>query len=394
MLSVLMAHNYYRQRYPSGENEVFEAESRLLTANGHRVNRYVRKSDSIAAFSAKRRALLPVQVMWSREAYTEIRNIVAETRPDIAHFHNTFPLISVSALRACRELGVPVVQTLHNYRPLCMNGQLFRDGKACSSCVRNPVSWAGMLHRCYRGSLAYSGAMALMQFAQNMVGSYARDVDLFLAPSQWVRQMYIAAGYAAEKISVKPHFVEDPVAPYAGERQYALFVGRLSPEKGVPTLVAAWRQLPHIPLIVIGDGPQAEELKGLSEQLSNVTCLGSVDRAVVLRYIQRASCLIVPSEAPETFGVVAIEGLACGTPVIATKVGALPEIVVHDFNGYLFNRGDAKDLAARVEYLWTHRGYARKLGSNARQDYERRFTAKNNYEQLIREYSKVVESHS
>src|ERR1700730_5097170 len=270
MLSVLIAHNYYRTSSPSGEGQVFEAEADLLTAKGHVVHRNIRRSDEIAQFPLRKRAALLAQIIWSHKTYLEIKTLLTNLRPDVAHFHNTFPLISVSAFQACREFGVPIVQTLHNYRSLCMNGLLFRDGAACHSCLDRSTPWAGVLHRCYRGSLAHSGAMALLQFAQKAIGSYARDVDLFIAPSEFVRRTYIAAGYDPDRIKVKPHFTKINAEVYRGERRDALFVGRLSSKKGVDTLLAAWQRLPDIPLIIIGDGPHAQQLRAAAKWLPNV----------------------------------------------------------------------------------------------------------------------------
>lgn len=393
MLSVLIAHNYYRSSSPSGEDQVFEAEADLLAAKGHVVHKYVRRSDEIAQFPLSKRAALLANIIWSHQSYLEVKNLLTNLRPDIAHFHNTFPLISASAFRACRELGVPIVQTLHNYRPLCMNGLLFRDGGVCHSCVGRSVPWAGVLHRCYRGSLAYSSAMALRQFAQK-AGSYARDVDLFIAPSEFARGIYIAARYDADRIKVKPHFTKLDTEVYDGERRYALFVGRISSEKGVDTLLAAWQRLPEIPLIIVGDGAQAQQLRTAAKQLPNVRFVGQISHAEVLSHVKRASYVVIPSQCPETFGLVAIEAMACGTPLIASKLGALPEIAIHGHNGLLFDPGDSDDLARKAEELWTHPEYATTLGTNARCDYEARFTAEKNYELLIQEYTKVVESYS
>src|SRR3984893_1247836 len=223
MLSIFIGHNYYRSANPSGENVVFEAEAALLSARGHAVHKYVRHSDDIAGFSLSKRAALGAQLIWSRKSYLEIRRKLDESRPDVAHFHNIFPLISASALRACREAKVPVVQTLHNYRPLCVNGLLRRNGQECETCVGRRVPWPGVLHRCYRDSLGYSAAMACMQFTQRVSRTWWRDIDLFIAPSEFLRKKYVAAGFDASRIIVKPNCANLELKVYDGARGYALF---------------------------------------------------------------------------------------------------------------------------------------------------------------------------
>ena len=390
LLSIFIAHNYYRSANPSGENVVFEAEAELLLDKGHVVHKYVRYSDEIASFPVIERAALGAQIIWSRRSYLAIRRKLAELRPDVAHFHNIFPLISTSAFRACRESRVPVILTLHNYRLLCVNGLLRRNGGECENCVGRRVPWPGVLHRCYRDSLGYSAAMAFMQFAQRVSGTWSRDVDLFIAPSEFLRQKYVAAGFDAGRIIVKPNFVNHEPKVYDGDRNYALFVGRLSAEKGVETLLAAWKQLPYIPLIVVGDGPQKETLRASAQQLRNVAFVGAVGQNEVLGYMRRARYLAVPSECNESLSMVTLEAFACGTPVIASKLGALPEVITDGRNGLFFRPRDPCDLACKAAHLWSHPEHARALGRGARSDYETRFSAERNYEQLIGVYAKTL----
>lgn len=389
MLSIFLAHNYYRSSSPSGENVVFEAEAGLLRDKGHTVYRYVRQSDDIADFSLPRRAALSAEIIWSHRSYVDVEQQLATQRPDVAHFHNIFPLISVSALRACRKLNVPAVLTLHNYRPLCMNAQLVRDGGVCESCIGRRIAWPGVLHRCYRGSFRYSAAMAAMLLGNRMMGTWSKDVALFLAPSAFVRAKYVAAGFPADRILVKPNFVDSDPGIGNDDREYALFVGRLSSEKGIRTLLAAWKTLPHIPLIILGDGPEGEALRSSAKQLRSVTFVGAVGHSEVLGYVRRARYLVVPSEWYENMPMVTLEAFACGTPVIGSKMGALPEMIHDGRNGLLFKPRDPCDLAVKADYLWSHPEYARTLGAEARSEYRARFTAERNYEQLLGAYTRA-----
>lgn len=395
MLSVLIGHNYYRTSSPSGENVVFEAEAALLEAKGHRVTRYIRQSDDISARSTAEHLRLFAQAAWSYESYADIKRTLIENEIEIAHFHNIFPLITISALRACRETGVPVVLTLHNYRPLCVNGQFVRDGLVCETCLNRRVPWPGVVHRCYRDSFTYSSAMTVIQTMPRIVGTWWRDVDLFIAPSDFLRRKYIAAGFPAARIAVKPYFVASAGSElYGGGRDYGLFVGRLSSEKGVRTLLAAWKRLSDIPLLIVGDGPQRQQLQDEAAGLRNIRFVGKVHHAEVLEYIRRARFLVVPSEWYENLPMVILEALTCGTPVIASNLGALPEIIANNHNGMLFEKGDSQDLARKAEYLWLHPDEAGLLGVNARRCYEQRYTADANYRQLIGQYTKAVESGS
>jgi glycosyltransferase involved in cell wall biosynthesis len=387
MLSIFMAHNYYRSFSPSGENVAFEAEAELLRTRGHAVHLHVRRSDEIAAFSLTEHARLGARIVWSKESYVEIKRELAEHRPDVAHFHNTFPLISVSAFQACRELKVPVVHTLWNYRPLCLNAQLLRAGKVCESCVDKRLPWPGILHRCYRSSASYSASMAAMQFLHRTAYTGWADVNVFIAPSQFVRQKYVSAGFPINRIVVKPHFATPDTSVNDRDREYALFVGRLSTEKGVHTLLAAWKQLPHIPLIILGEGPQGAEVRTAASRLKNVTMVGSVGHSEVLGYLRRARYLVMPSEWYEPFGIVLVEALACGTPVIASNLGGIPETIVDGRTGLLFKPKDPCDLARKAEYLWSHPEHARTLGREARLAYEARFTPEKNYEELLGVYA-------
>jgi glycosyltransferase involved in cell wall biosynthesis len=234
--------------------------------------------------------------------------------------------------------------------------------------------------------------MAFMQIAQRLSGAWSRDVDLFIAPSEFLRQQYIAAGFDASRIIVKPNFANHDYKVHDGDRGYALFVGRLSTEKGLGTLLAAWKQLPDIPLIIVGDGPQGATLRTSAEQLRNVTFVGPVGHSEVFAYVRRARYLVVPSECHETLSMVVLEAFACGTPVIASKVGGLPEVITDNRNGLFFRPKDPCDLACKAAHLWSDPEHASALGRSARSDYEARFSAEHNYKQLLEIYAKTLTS--
>lgn len=386
MLSVLVAHNYYKSTNPSGENVVFDAEAELLIARGHSVHKYSRRSEEIFEWTAKQRLGLPKQLVWSDRSYYEIKRLIERARPTVAHFHNTFPLISRSAVQACQEMGVPVVQTLHNYRYLCINGGFFRHGNYCQRCLGTRIAWRGIAHRCYGGSLSRSLALTVLQYAEKRTTSALNNANLYIAPSQFVRQQYVAAGFPGDRIWVKPHFASAVTPGADANRDGAIFVGRLCVEKGVDVLLSAWRQLPDIRLLIIGDGPYAAEVRAAVARTRNIVWLGALSRAEVLAHVRRARCIVVPSKVPESFGLVAAEAMGSGTPVVASDIGALPELVKNGRTGLLVSVGDTEDLIQKVRYLNVHPQFAVTLGAAGREDYEKRFTPEQGYQALIRIY--------
>jgi glycosyltransferase involved in cell wall biosynthesis len=237
-MRVLLVHNYYQQA--GGEEQVFVAEGALLEAHGHRVVRYTSHNDRVTGMS---RAVLAKNTVWNRTTYRDLRTLIRKERPQVAHFHNTFPLISPAAYYAARAEGVPTAQTLHNYRLLCPNALFFREGRACEDCVGQAGPWPEVIHACYRGSHLSSGGVAAMLTSHRILGTWVRAVDAYITLTEYTRRKFIQGGLPAEKIVVKPNFVYPDPGPGAGRGMYALFVGRLSREKGVDTLLAAWNTL-------------------------------------------------------------------------------------------------------------------------------------------------------
>jgi glycosyltransferase involved in cell wall biosynthesis len=229
--------------------------------------------------------------------------------------------------------------------------------------------------------------MAAMQFLHRTSIRAWADVDVFITPSECVRQKYMSAGFPSRRIVVKPLFAKANRSVSDNNRRYALFVGRLSPEKGVRTLLAAWKQLSHIPLVIVGEGPEGAELKEAARQIDNVKVVGSVAHAQVIEYLQHARFLVMPAEWYEPGGTILVEALACATPVIASNIGCIPEIIIDGTVGLLFRAGDSRDLACKAAYLWSDTERAGVLGREARLAYEARFTPEKNYEQLLNVYS-------
>ena len=292
----------------------------------------------------------------------------------------------------CREFGVPVVQTLRNYRLICPKATFYRDGSVCEDCMEAGSPWLGVKRGCYRKSKLQSAAVALMIALHDRLGTWDRKVDLYITPSEFTKDKYVRWGLSPEKVVVKPNFVHPD--PGAGKEpgRYVLFVGRLSEEKGLHVLLNAWESLDGVPLKIVGSGPIVQDLEELkrSRNMENVEFLGRLDRTATISTIKGARLVVFPSQWYETFGRVAAEAFACGVPVIATRIGAAAEIVEDGRTGMLFELGNPKDLSEKVVRMWSDPKMTGAMGKEARRVYEAKYTAEKNYRMLISIYEQVV----
>jgi glycosyltransferase involved in cell wall biosynthesis len=387
-MKVLAVHNYYQQ--PGGEDQVFLAETALLECYGHRVVRYSTHNDRTAAMN---RLALAGTALWNHSTFRELRALIRRERPHVAHFHNTFPLVSPAGYYAARAEGVPVVQTLHNYRLLCPNALFFRDGRVCEDCMGKAIPWPGVVHKCYRGSRAASAIVTAMLTTHHAVRTWTEMVNVYVALTEFARRKFIEGGLPAERVAVKPNFVYPDPGPGRSGEEHALFVGRLSPEKGVDTLLAAWECLEvRVPLKIVGDGPLMRQVMKAASRHPWVEYLGYRPAEEVHALMKEASMLIFPSRWYETFGRVAIEAFATATPVIAANLGAIAELVDHGRTGLRFRPGDPEDLATKVEWLLCHPEEHTRMRRQARAEFETKYTAEQNYQRLMEIYESALES--
>lgn len=390
--TVLLVHNYCQQQNLSGENVCYEAEGKLLERHGHRVVRYERHSDDIDVAGIRDRLSVASEVIWSRRTLHELRELIGKTRPDVVHVHNWFPLVSPSVYQACHELGVPVVQTLHNFRLICPSALLFREGRVCRDCVGKPLPLPGVVHGCYRGSRSASAAVAAMLATHRLRATWTRQVTLFVTPSEFARRQMIDGGLPADRIVVKPNFVEPDLGPGRHDGGYALFVGLLGPGKGVGTLLDAWERAgQRLPLRVVGDGPLAPLVASAADRNPAVRFLGRKPLDDVYALMGEATVLIFPSDGYETFGRVVAEAFARGTPVVAARHGPAADLVEDGRTGLHFRPGDANDLARTVEAIVDDPGRLRAMSELARRAYLERYTAARNYELMLEVYASAIE---
>ncbi|HET8926147.1 MAG TPA: glycosyltransferase [Candidatus Acidoferrum sp.] len=390
-MKVLCVHNRYQQR--GGEDAVVEAEVRLMEAHGHTVVRYERHNDELRERGALGAIGAGIETVWASRSLREVKALIAKEKPDVAHFHNTFPLVSPAAYYACAEAGVPVVQTLHNYRLPCPSATFLRDGKVCEACLGRSVAWPGVVHGCYRGSRPATAAVASMLTTHHAMRTWQRKVNVYIALSEFARRKFIEGGLPAERIVVKPNFLGGEFGPKRQRGEYALFVGRLSEEKGPQVLLSAWRGMQaKIPLRIAGDGPLLEKLSREVEtsSLAPTELTGRRTPGEVRALMLGARFLVFPSIWYEGFPMTIAEAFACGLPVIASRRGSMTEIVQDGVTGLHFEAGNAADLAAKAEWAWNHLEELARMGRAARAVFKEKYGAGENYKQLIQIYEKAL----
>jgi glycosyltransferase involved in cell wall biosynthesis len=389
-MKIIMVHNTYREA--GGEDVVFESEKRLLERSGHRVIPYVRSNRELDSASLPDRIAIAPRMIWSSKTRRDFAAILGAENPDLVHVHNTFMVISPSIYSACSERGIPVVQTLHNFRLLCPAGNFFRDGMICKECADHSLL-RSVQHECYRNSRAATSGVALMLAVHRALDTWQKSITRFITLTGFARKEFVAAGFPLDKFAVKPNFADPDPRERTAAGQYAVFIGRLMENKGVRILLNAWKRIPtQYPLQIVGDGPErrAFETEARDSHLSGITFRGRLSRDAVIETIKGARYIIVPSTLYEGFPMCVVESFACGTPVLCSRLGSLPEIVEDRVTGLHFNPGDAEDLASKVEWAWSHPLELTEMGHAARAKYELYYTAEKNYSLLMGIYDQAL----
>jgi glycosyltransferase involved in cell wall biosynthesis len=385
-VDILVAHNFYQR--PGGEDQCMAAEVAMLRAHGHNVVQYCVHNDAIKEMSLLRAA---GRTVWSGSAFRELRRLLEAHRPQIAHFHNIFPLISPAAYYACRAAGVPVVQTVHNFRLFCANGLLVRDGGACEDCLGKLFAWPALLHKCYRGNRAATGAVAVMMAAHWAIGTWRSAVAFYIAPTEFLRRTLVRSGLPPERIVVKPHFTAGDLRPGSGCGGYALYAGRLSTEKGIDTMIEAWSRLGGVlPLKIVGDGPMAAIVREAALRNAAIEWLGWQPHEKVHNLMRDAVFVVVPSRTYEVLPFVVIEAFAAGTPVLASGSGALAELVEDCRTGRHFQPGDPEDLVEKVRHILANPAQLAAMRQAARQESALKYAEEPNYDALMAIYSAAI----
>ena len=381
-MKILMLHNRYL--LPGGEDQAALADAALLRDHGHEVELLEEDNRRVEQLGKVRTGM---RTVWSREADRHIDEKLRAGSFDILHVQNFFPLWSPSVYYAASRNGVPVVQTLHNYRLMCANSLLFRDQHVCEECMGRVFPWPAILHACYRNNRAASAAVAAMISAHKLAGTWKRRVAIYIAVSEFTRDKYIAGGIAPERIMVKPNFIHPSPAAGAGGGGYALYVGRLSPEKGIATMLKAWKSARNpIPLKIVGEGPLAELVIAASKAASGIEYLGPRLLTEVLDLMRSAEFLVFPSEWYETMGRTIMEAFAVGTPVVGSRIGPPASMVIQGETGFHFQPGNVAELRERAEWCSTHLAELRAMRGKARQAFEANYTGDANAKILLAAY--------
>ena len=388
-MKILLCHSYYTQR--GGEDRSFEEERELLQANGHQVIEYVRRNEELVGAGGVKAALT---TLWNRQAARDVAQLIRAHHPDVLHATNTFPLISPAVCDVAHRAGVAVVQSLRNYRLLCANSYLMRDGQPCEECIGRAIPWPAVRHRCYRESSAASAVVGAMQVTHRLRGVWRNRVDAFFTLTEFARQKFVDAGLPAERIHVKYNSVSPDPGVGVGAGGYVALVGRLSPEKGIATALQAWERHAALPpLVVVGDGPMKSQVQAAAARDQRISYLGELSNAEAQSVIGNAAALLMPSLWYETFGRTIAEAYATGTPVVASRLGAMAELVEDGATGALFTAGDPTDLAAKVLQAAAADSSERDaMRTAARRAYERRFLPQHNYARLMEIYDIALEA--
>ena len=387
-MRILSIHNNYQIR--GGEDESRELEENLLRDMGHQIDVYEESNHNIKSIEP---ISLALRTIWSVEAYQTVKVKLQKSHYDLIHVQNFFPLISPSIYYAAKSENVPVVQSLRNYRLLCPNALFFRNGQVCEDCLGKTIPYPGVIHGCYRKDRRATIATSAMLMTHRAMGTWANMVDRYITPSHFARDKLIEGGIAESKIAVKPNFVCPDPRVETKKGKFALFVGRLSVEKGIDLLLDAWENLTHpLPLKIVGEGPLVPMVREAAAKYPEIEYLGRKPLEEVHQLMGEAMFLVFPSRWYETFGRVIIEAFAKGTPIIASDLGAISELIDSGRMGIGFCPNDARDLTEKIEWALMNSDRLALMSREARLEFEKKYTATANYQKLLEIYGEVLDS--
>jgi glycosyltransferase involved in cell wall biosynthesis len=379
---VILGHCRYQKR--GGEEAVFAAEARILREAGVAVEVFEDSNDRIAAMGPVRAGL---ESLWSRRNYRDLSKLIRTFRPDVVHFHNTFPAMSASVFAACAENDAPTVMTLHNFRLFCVHPSLLRDGAYCDACCGKSAAWPALRFGCFRGSRAASAFAVANQAVHALRASYDQ-VERFICLNQTARRLFARHGLPDRRLVVKPNSVRDPGPPAGAPDGRALFLGRLSAEKGVDLLLETWRRRAVLPLRIAGDGPLRPAVEAAARD-GVVEYLGELSHAEAACHLRDAACLLLPTRVLEGMPMTVLEAFSHGVPVVASRLGVLEEMIPRDREGRLFDPGSSLDLIEKLESLTPREPRARAAAA-AREAFEERYTEAVNRSALQAIYADAI----
>jgi glycosyltransferase involved in cell wall biosynthesis len=392
-LKILIVHNEYRQE--GGEHAAVIAQIKLLRQHNHELFLDLRDNREIENYGLFQKMFIVPHTIYSTATYKSIAALVAEFRPDVAHVHNVFPLISPAVYRALKDSDVPIVQTLHNYRFLCPNGLFYTRGEVCMRCKFGNTINAVVL-KCYRNSYSMSALYALSIGLHRRLGTF-QMIDRFIALTGFTTEKMIESGLTtSDKISILGNFLSETLhepGSFQTRSPYVVYLGRLSPEKGIDTIIRAMSGVPDLELKIAGDGPQDGEIRALSQKLglTRITFLGKVSGKNKWDLLRNATAAVVPSVWFENFPITILESMAVGTPVVASDIGGLPYIIRNSFNGLLFKPGSPDNLREKLLWISDNPKEVLTMGKNCIKYINDTYSPELHYNNLMEIYGGIIE---
>lgn len=390
-MRILIGHNLYQKA--GGEDAVVSSECELLKKQNHDVFYFKRDNKELANSSLLKRFQYFSSLAYSKQSYNDLKKTLKDFRPHVVHFHNIYYLLTPSVYFTCKEMNIPVVQSLHNFRMMCINGLFLREQQICEKCLKGSL-WNGVKYKCFRNSRIQSFVMADMLRKLWKQDVWHKMIDAFIVASTFTRNKYIQKGISADKLFIKPNFVyPDPEIQTQECEPFALFVGRLSHEKGVNLLLKVWRQVKDLRLVILGTGPMEAEVKETIKEhdLTNVDYLGYASKEMYEQHMSSAKFVIVPSQCYENFPRIVAESYFFGKPVVASRLGSLQEVVRDQETGLLFDHKDENDLLSKINQLKSSDQLLEDMKVNIKEFYQQNLTSQRNYKLLMNVYNSVIQ---
>ncbi|OVE74982.1 hypothetical protein BVX97_05970 [bacterium E08(2017)] len=389
-MRILIIHNYYQQF--GGTCAFVNQEKELLENNGHDVRMFTRHSNEIKSFGLAEKVAFIPNTIYSSSSATQLNDVIDDFEPEVAYVHAVQPLISYACYDVLHKRGIPCVQMLHDYRFLCPDAFSFRNAQICEKCMHGNFLNA-VTYKCYKNSHIFSAIYAAAISNARRKLKVFDTITRFICTSEFCKAKFIEAGISASKISVRPHYIEgNNASPSYAPGEYGLFIGRLSPEKGLFTLLEAMKHAPEIDLKVMGTGPLEDEMKSYIKHhaINNVEMLGFKTGQEKYDIIRDSAFTIIPSIWNEVFGLIALESFSCGKPVIASDIGSLPYVVQDNKTGILVEPGNAASLTKAIVSLYEDKSRIEEMGHNAYNAFKNEFSPENSYRILMEVFKEVT----
>lgn len=395
-MKILVIHNYHRKGSSSGDDQVFKNETDLLEKYGNKVIRYTVSNDSFDSTGIVGKIFATFGMLWSFKHYNAIKKIMKEEKPDIVHVHTFFPLLSPSILYAAKKCGVKVVATLHDTRFICPCATSLRNFKICNECLDGHY-FRMSKYNCYKGSKLQSIIIAGIFKYHRMRKSFYRQIDRYICLNENQIKLLVDAGFDNRKIIKKYNFVPEAKFGLVTENKeklperYVVFYGRIGEEKGIRLLMEIWEKISDIPLVVMGTGPLEKEFKDWAYKQEKVYFLGYTEHDRCLSIVKNSEFVIFTSICYEGCSMVEIESESLGKGLVVTDLGFSSEAIENGVNGFKIKLGDINGFVDVIRTLWNQPQMISFIGKNARSDYELKYLPEDNYKQILKIYTDLIE---